>query len=62
MLLLAKDLGINKYGMDENQSVGDGTVKAINYMLGKWGYKQTSIAGENFIKKISSDIRKAVTK
>lgn len=62
LLLLAKDLGINKYGMDENQSVGDGTIKAINYMLGKWGYKQTSIAGEKFIKKISSDIRKAVTK
>lgn len=60
MLLLAKQLGINKYGMDENQSVGDGTVKAINYMLGIWGYKQTGIAGEKFIKCLASEIRKKV--
>lgn len=59
-LILAKKLGINKYGMDENQTIGDGTVNAINYLLDKWGYKQTGIAGEKFIKKLAADINKKV--
>lgn len=58
LLLLAKQLGINKYGMDENQSVGDGTVRAINYLLGCWGYKQNGIAGEKFIKRLKAEIAK----
>ena len=60
MLILARQLGINKYGMDENQSVGDGTVKAVNYLLGVWGYKQNDVAGEKFIKKLASEIKKKV--
>ena len=58
LLLLAKQLGVHNKGMDENQSVGDGTVNAINYMLGVWGYKATGIAGEKFIKKITAEIKK----
>jgi len=60
MLLIAKKLGINKYGMDENQTVGDGTVNAINCLLDKWGYKKNGIAGEKFIKKLAEEIRKKV--
>ncbi len=60
MLLLAKQLGISKFGMDENRSVGDGTVKAVNYLLGVWGYKQNGIAGEKFIKRLASEIKKKV--
>lgn len=62
LLLIAKQLGINTKGMDENNTVGDGTVNAINYMLNKWGYQQNGIAGSNFIKKLKVDISKAVKK
>ena len=60
LLLIAKKLNINTFGMDENQSVGDGTVKAINYLLGKWGYKQNGIAGEKFIKRLKAEIEKKI--
>ena len=60
MLLLAKQLGLHKRGMDENQSVGNGTVNAINDLLDKWGYKKTGVAGEKFIKRLAAEIRKAV--
>ena len=60
MLLLGKQAGLHKCGMDENQSVGDGTVKAINSLLSLWGYKQNGIAGEKFIKKLAGELRKRV--
>lgn len=60
MLLLAKQLGLHKRGMDENQSVGNGTVNAINDLLGSWGYKKTGVAGEKFIKRLAVEIRKKV--
>lgn len=60
LLLIAKKLGLHKCGLDENQWVGEGTVNAINYFLGKWGYRQTGVAGENFIKKLTSEIIKKV--
>ena len=43
-------------GMDENKWVGDGTLKAINVLLKKWGYKENGIAGENFIKRLKAEI------
>ena len=58
LLLTAKAKGIIKSGMDENRVVGGGTINAINECLKKWGYKQTGIAGENFIKKLAQEIRK----
>ena len=60
LLLIAKNLGINKYGMDENKYFGDGTLKAVNYLLDKWGYQQNGIAGEKFIKRLASEINKKV--
>lgn len=60
LLLIAKKIGINKYGMDENQTVGAGTLNAINYLLGQWGYIQNGIAGENFIKRLKAEIDKKV--
>jgi hypothetical protein len=60
MLLIAKQVGVSRYGMYENQEIGDGTITAINALLSKWGYKKTGIAGENFIKKLAGEIRKAV--
>ena len=60
MLLIAKKLNIQPKGMDENRTVGTGTLNAINYLLGKWGYKQNGIAGEKFIKKLASEINKKI--
>lgn len=57
-LIYAKKKGITPYGMDDNQTVGDGAVKSINYLLNKWGYKQNSIAGEKFINKLWEEINK----
>ena len=42
----------------ENGIIGDGTIKAINYLLGQWGYQQKSIAGEKFIKRLRAEIEK----
>ena len=60
MLIQAKKRGINKYGMDENEHFGDGTLKAVNYLLGVWGYQQNGIAGNNFIKRLAVEIEKKV--
>ena len=60
LLLLAKSLGMHKYGMDNNKPLGDGTLKAVNYLLGVWGYSQNGIAGENFIKRLKAEIEKKI--
>ena len=60
LLLLAKTLKIHSQGMDENGGFGDGTEKAVNGLLKKWGYKPNGIAGDNFIKKLTAEIRKKI--
>lgn len=60
LLLIAKQMGVSRYGMYENQEIGDGTITAVNALLNKWGYQKTGIAGENFIKRLASEIRKKV--
>ncbi|MDD7415982.1 MAG: hypothetical protein PUK48_01275, partial [Spirochaetales bacterium] len=60
LLLFAKTLGLHKYGMDKNKPFGDGTLNAVNYLLGQWGYSQNGIAGENFIKRLHSEIDKKI--
>lgn len=60
LLLLAKTLKIHSQGMDENGGFGDGTEKAVNGLLKKWGYSENGIAGDNFIKKLTSEIRKKI--
>lgn len=60
LLLLAKSLGMHKYGMDKNKPFGDGTLNAVNYLLGQWGYSQNGIAGENFIKRLHTEIEKKI--
>ena len=60
MLLIAQKLDINKYGMDENSSFGDGTLRAVNGLLKKWGYQENGIAGRNFIMKLKSEIFKKI--
>lgn len=58
LLLIAKKIGIHKCGMDENQYFGDGTQKAVNYLLNIWGYQQNGIAGDSFTKRLKKEIDK----
>lgn len=60
LLLISKALGLHNYGMDNNKPFGDGTLKAVNYLLGQWGYTQNGIAGENFIKRLKAEIEKKI--
>ena len=57
MIIIAKARKLHNVTLDENGIFGDGTEKAVNALLKKWGYKQTSIAGEKFIKKLASAIK-----
>lgn len=52
LLLLAKAKGLINAKLNNDNNFGKGTQKAVNELLGKWGYKQNGIAGEKFIKKI----------
>ena len=41
------------YGyLDDTGGFGGGTEKAVNDLLGEWGYVQNGVIGENFVKKI----------
>ena len=60
LLLIAKQLKLHSYGMDENFYFGDGTERAVNCFLKKWGYQEKGIAGEKFIKHLKADILKAM--
>ena len=54
LIALAKKKGLHSVNVDENSIFGDGTKKSVNTLLKKWGYKENSIAGTNFIKKLKS--------
>ncbi|MEE1318310.1 MAG: hypothetical protein UHD05_02270, partial [Ruminococcus sp.] len=60
LLFIAEKLGLGDVGMDENGGFGNGTLKAVNYWLKKWGYEQNGIAGDNFIKKLTAEIKKKI--
>ena len=46
--------------MDKNKSFGTGTLNAVNYLLDQWGYQKNGIAGENFIKRLHTEIENKV--
>lgn len=52
LLLRAKDKGLITAKLNNDNVFGNGTQKAVNELLKKWGYKQNGIAGKKFIKKI----------
>ncbi len=60
LLLLAKSKKIITQGVDENGTFGDGTEKATNQLLKKFGYKECGIAGTNIIKKLRAEIAKKI--
>lgn len=57
VLALKQLLMLAGYKLDNNGTFGDGTLKAVNALLKKWGYSQNGIAGANFIKKLSATIK-----
>jgi GH25 family lysozyme M1 (1,4-beta-N-acetylmuramidase) len=58
LIIIAKAKGYIKQGVNNDEVFGNGTEKAVNECLKKWGYKQNGIAGENFIKKLGSELKK----
>lgn len=56
LLILAKKKKLLSASMKNNNEFGGGTEKAVNQFLQKQGYKQNGIAGERFIKKITTMI------
>lgn len=56
LLTLAKEKGLHNISVDENSKFGEGTTNAVNALLKKWNYKENSIAGTNFIKKLKDNL------
>lgn len=57
LLLIAKSKKMITASLNNDNTFGNGTEKAVNELLKKWGYKQTGIAGNNFIKKLGEKLR-----
>lgn len=60
LLMIGKDVGVLTQGVDKNGIIGDGSVKAFNQCLKKWGYAENGIAGDKFIDKLTAEIRKKI--
>lgn len=58
LIILAKAKKLITQGVNNDNKFGEGTQKAVNQLLKKWGYKQNGVAGENFIKKLGEELRK----
>lgn len=58
LLIAAKAKKIITQGVNNDNKFGEGTEKAVNQLLAKWGYKQNGIAGENMIKKLGELLKK----
>lgn len=57
VLALKQLLMLAGYKLDNNGTFGDGTLKAVNDLLKKWGYQSNGIAGSGFIKKLSATLK-----
>lgn len=57
LLLIAKSKKMITASLNNDNTFGNGTEKAVNELLKKWGYKQTGIAGSNFIEKLGDKLR-----
>lgn len=57
LLFIAKSKKMITASLNNDNMFGNGTEKAVNELLKKWGYKQTGIAGENFIEKLGKKLR-----
>ena len=58
LIILAKAKELITQDVNNDNVFGNGTKKAVNLLLKKWGYKQTGVAGANFIKRLGEELRK----
>lgn len=58
LLLQAYDKGLIHTKVAEDGGFGDGTKKATNELLKKWGYVQNGIMGPNLVKKLAKELKK----
>lgn len=57
LLITAYNKKLVTVKVDNNTTYGEGTAKAVNQLLKKWGYTQNGIAGANLIKKLGEAVR-----
>lgn len=57
LLILAREKGITNVHLKSDDNFSGGTERAVNQVLKKLGYKPNGIAGEKFIKKLTSFIK-----
>jgi hypothetical protein len=62
LIILGKKKGLIKQGVNDDSKFGEGTEKAVNELLKKWGYAENGVAGENFSGKLREAIDKATVK
>lgn len=62
LIILAKKKGLVKQGVNDDCKFGEGTEKAVNELLAKWGYAENGVAGENFSRKLRETIDKVTVK
>lgn len=59
LLSIAKSKGMTSASFDcLHSGFYEGTEKAVNEILGKWGYQSNGIAGEKFIKRLGDELTK----
>ena len=58
LILIAKARKLITQSVNNDNVFGNGTQKAVNQLLKKWGYKQTGISGANFIKRLGAELKK----
>ncbi|MDO4945132.1 MAG: glycoside hydrolase family 25 protein [Ruminococcus sp.] len=57
VLALKQLLMLAGYKLDNNGTFGEGTLKAVNSLLKKWGYSENGVAGAKFIKRLSGNFK-----
>lgn len=62
LIIIAHNLGIIQQKVDNNNSFGDGTEKAVNEFLKSIGKNQNGIAGPNFITTLTDKIKGGIKK
>lgn len=60
LLMVARKQGYIKRKVNCDNKYTSGVEEIVNYFLNKWGYKTNGIAGEKFIKKMTSAILKKI--
>lgn len=60
MLSILGNLGVQPYKFSDNGEFCTNTDKAVKYMQKLWGYEQTGIVANNFLRKLGNEIRKKI--